>query len=111
MNKEIKFQNAITKAGVLKKESPGLVKVYQSRYYGYRDKGRALIWFKKQPNNIEERPKGIISVADIISVEPDEKDSNVFLIRYPERDFRLKAVPSGNNDSHRARTAKSGWIA
>ena len=85
MNKEIKFRNAITKAGYLKKESPGMLKLYQNRYYSYRDQGRALIWFKKQPNNIEERPKGVIMVANIIKVEADEKDSQLFVIHYPER--------------------------
>jgi hypothetical protein len=83
MNKEIKFQNALTKAGYLKKESPNMLKVYQSRYYSFRDKGRALIWFKKQPSDIESRPKGVILVAEIISVKPDESDQTVFFIEYP----------------------------
>lgn len=93
MNKEIKFQNAMTKAGYLKKESPGMLKMYQNRYYSFRDKGRALIWFKKQPNNIEERPKGVILVSNIIKVEPDQADPSIFYIEYPERQFKLKAVP------------------
>jgi hypothetical protein len=62
-----------------------MLKLYRSRYYSFRDKGRALIWFKKQPSNIEERPKGVIMVADIKEVKPDEKDPLVFYIHYPER--------------------------
>lgn len=62
-----------------------MLKLYQNRYYSYRDRGRALIWFKKQPSNIEERPKGVIMVSEIIKVEPDEKDQQLFVIHYPER--------------------------
>mgnify|MGYP002369531401 CR=1 FL=1 len=106
MNKEIKFQNAVTKAGYLKKESPGMIKMYQSRYYGYRDGGRALIWFKKQPNNIEERPKGVIMVSEIIKVEADEKDPLLFQIHYPERQFRLKAVDNPGNKGIHSRSIR-----
>lgn len=85
-----------------------MVKIFQSRYYSFRDKGRALIWFKKQPSNIEERPQGFIVVEEIEKVEPDEKDKYIFYIHYPERVFKLKAVKNGQLLRNRVTTGRSG---
>lgn len=51
--------SALTMEGLLEKESPGLFKVFQTRYFAIRGKGEFLVWFKKKPLNPDQNPKGI----------------------------------------------------
>lgn len=51
--------SAITTEGPLEKESPGVLKLFQSRYFAIRGKGEYLVYFKKKPKNPDSNPKGI----------------------------------------------------
>lgn len=51
--------SALTTEGVLEKESPTMIKVFQTRYFAIRGKGDYLVWFKKKPVNPDQNPQGI----------------------------------------------------
>lgn len=50
--------NALTTEGFLDKEKPGLIKIYQKRYFAIRGKGDFLVWFKEKPINPDKEPQG-----------------------------------------------------
>ena len=65
MIKDIKYTEAISCEGFLKKKRPKLISIYQSRYYTIRDKGNFLVWFKSKPTRHDEVPKGVITIVEI----------------------------------------------
>lgn len=103
--------NAVSLEGYLEKQSPGVVKIYQKRYFAIRNNGEFLVWFGKKPNSIDVEPKGnpslhsgIIVIIRIEELKPADFEDRVLTINYNSRWFILRAVLA----APRRKTKKAG---
>ena len=85
VDNSIKYEDASKYSGWLQKESPGLLKNYQKRFFSILN-GRFLVYSEKEGTEV----KGTIDLKEAIT---DGKLENVknFLVKYGDREFKLKA--------------------
>ena len=81
----IKYEEAMKYSGWLQKESPGILKNYQKRFFSILN-GRFLVYSEKEGSEV----KGTIDLKDALINGKLDNVKN-FMVTFGEREFKLKA--------------------